>query len=81
MSLTDAMGQLQHARGGRIATGGANEHGDGRLPRREDAARPKKPHLISREAHRDLDVRQAPLERLRVTGPGSREIEVRRACR
>ena len=37
--LTDAMGQLRHARGGRIATDGENEHGDGRLPRREDAAR------------------------------------------
>ena len=37
--LTDPMGQLRHARGGRIATGGEDEHGDGRLPRREDAAR------------------------------------------
>ncbi|HEY0442956.1 MAG TPA: PHP domain-containing protein, partial [Candidatus Limnocylindrales bacterium] len=37
--LTDGMGQLNHRRGGRIATGGAAERGDGRLPRAEDAAR------------------------------------------
>ncbi|MDO8485200.1 MAG: PHP domain-containing protein, partial [Candidatus Limnocylindrales bacterium] len=37
--LTDRMGQLNHARGGRLATGGVGEAGDGRLPRREDAAR------------------------------------------
>ncbi len=37
--LTDAMGQLNHARGGRIRTGGAGEAGNGRLPRPEDAAR------------------------------------------
>jgi DNA polymerase III alpha subunit len=37
--LTDAMGQLNHARGGRISTGGRGERGDGRLPRPEDAAR------------------------------------------
>ena len=35
--LTDRMGQLNHARGGRLRTGGAGEHGDGRLPRAEDA--------------------------------------------
>jgi DNA polymerase III alpha subunit len=38
--LTDGMGQLNHARGGRITTGGADEAGNGRLPRREDATRP-----------------------------------------
>jgi DNA polymerase III alpha subunit len=37
--LTDSMGQLDHARGGRIRTGGAGEAGDGRLPRPEDARR------------------------------------------
>jgi DNA polymerase III alpha subunit len=37
--LVDGMGQLNHARGGRIRTGGAGEVGDGRLPRPEDAAR------------------------------------------
>ncbi len=37
--LTDAMGQLNHARGGRVRTGGAGEAGDGRLPRPDDAAR------------------------------------------
>ncbi|HSK51690.1 MAG TPA: PHP domain-containing protein, partial [Clostridia bacterium] len=37
--LTDGMGQLNHARGGRARTGGAGEAGNGRLPRREDAAR------------------------------------------
>jgi DNA polymerase III alpha subunit len=37
--LVDGMGQLDHARGGRIRTGGTGERGDGRLPRREDAAR------------------------------------------
>ena len=37
--LTDAMGQLNHERGGRIRTGGEGEHGDGRLPRAEDARR------------------------------------------
>ena len=37
--LTDRMGQLNHGRGGRITTGGAGESGNGRLPRREDAAR------------------------------------------
>ncbi|HEY8438986.1 MAG TPA: OB-fold nucleic acid binding domain-containing protein, partial [Candidatus Limnocylindrales bacterium] len=37
--LVDGMGQLNHARGGRVRTGGAGEAGDGRLPRREDAAR------------------------------------------
>ena len=37
--LVDAMGQLDHARGGRIRTGGAGEAGNGRLPRAEDAAR------------------------------------------
>ena len=36
--LTDGMGQLNHRRGGRIATGGTGERGDGRLPR-ADAAR------------------------------------------
>ena len=30
--MTDRMGQLNHARGGRIRTGGAGERGDGRLP-------------------------------------------------
>ncbi|HSL75647.1 MAG TPA: PHP domain-containing protein [Candidatus Limnocylindrales bacterium] len=37
--LTDPMGQLDHARGGRIRTGGAGEAGNGRLPRKEDARR------------------------------------------
>jgi DNA polymerase III alpha subunit len=37
--LTDRMGQLNHGRGGRIATGGEGEAGNGRLPRREDVAR------------------------------------------
>jgi DNA polymerase III alpha subunit len=37
--LTDSMGQLDHARGGRIRTGGAGEAGNGRLPRPEDARR------------------------------------------
>ena len=37
--LVDPMGQLNHARGGRIATGGAGEHGTGRLARPQDAAR------------------------------------------
>ena len=34
--LTDAMGQLNHARGGWIRGGGAGERGDGRLARVED---------------------------------------------
>jgi DNA polymerase III alpha subunit len=37
--LTDDMGQLNHARGGRIRTGGEGEAGNGRLPRREDVDR------------------------------------------
>jgi len=37
--LTDRMGQLDHARGGRIRTGGAGEAGNGRLPRLEDVRR------------------------------------------
>jgi error-prone DNA polymerase len=37
--LVDGMGQLNHARGGRIRTAGSGERGDGRLPRAEDAAR------------------------------------------
>jgi DNA polymerase III alpha subunit len=37
--LTDRMGQLNHARGGRIRTGGQGERDDGRLPRPEDARR------------------------------------------
>jgi len=37
--LVDRMGQLDHARGGRVRTGGAGEAGNGRLPRPEDAAR------------------------------------------
>ncbi|HUQ44078.1 MAG TPA: PHP domain-containing protein [Candidatus Limnocylindria bacterium] len=43
--LTDAMGQLAHARGGRISTGGAGgtggagERGDGRMARPEDVRR------------------------------------------
>ncbi len=37
--LTDRMGQLNHARGGRVRTGGAGEAGSGRLLRPEDAAR------------------------------------------
>jgi DNA polymerase III alpha subunit len=37
--LVDGMGQLNHARGGRVRTGGAGEAGNGRLPRRDDAAR------------------------------------------
>jgi len=39
LGLTDAMGQLNHERGGRIRTGGAGEHGDGRLVRAGDARR------------------------------------------
>ncbi|HET9614657.1 MAG TPA: PHP domain-containing protein, partial [Candidatus Limnocylindrales bacterium] len=37
--LVDGMGQLNHARGGRVRTGGSGEAGDGRLPRREDVDR------------------------------------------
>jgi len=37
--LTDAMGQLNHARGGRFGSDGAGERGDGRLARPEDARR------------------------------------------
>jgi DNA polymerase III alpha subunit len=37
--LTDDMGQLNHARGGRIRTGGEGESGNGRLPRPEDVDR------------------------------------------
>ncbi|HEY2916701.1 MAG TPA: PHP domain-containing protein, partial [Candidatus Limnocylindrales bacterium] len=37
--LTDAMGQLNHARGGRFHADAATEHGDGRQPRREDVGR------------------------------------------
>ena len=37
--LVDEMGQLGHARGGRLATDGAGEHGDGRLVRLGDEAR------------------------------------------
>jgi DNA polymerase III alpha subunit len=37
--LTDGMGQLNHARGGRLRTDGAGERGDGRLARAEDARR------------------------------------------
>ncbi|HEX8940655.1 MAG TPA: PHP domain-containing protein [Candidatus Limnocylindrales bacterium] len=37
--LVDSMGQLRHERGGRIATRGRDEHGDGRLVRREDVGR------------------------------------------
>ena len=37
--LTDAMGQLDHARGGRITTDGVGERGDGRLARPDDARR------------------------------------------
>jgi DNA polymerase III alpha subunit len=37
--LVDRMGQLDHARGGRVRTGGAGEAGNGRLARPEDAAR------------------------------------------
>jgi error-prone DNA polymerase len=37
--LVDDMGQLDHARGGRLRTGGVGEAGNGRLPRREDARR------------------------------------------
>jgi hypothetical protein len=47
----------------------------------EDADRPKKANLTSRKPHFDLDVRQASLEGLRVTGPGSGEIEVGRTSR
>ncbi len=35
----DRMGQLNHARGGRMVTGGTEEHGTGRLVRREDMGR------------------------------------------
>jgi DNA polymerase III alpha subunit len=38
LGLTDPMGQLNHARGGRIRTGGEGEHGDGRLARVEELA-------------------------------------------
>jgi DNA polymerase III alpha subunit len=37
--LVDGMGQLNHARGGRVRTGGSGETGNGRLPRPEDAVR------------------------------------------
>ncbi len=37
--LVDGMGQLNHARGGRVRTGGAGEAGNGRLPRPEDVRR------------------------------------------
>ena len=37
--LTDAMGELNHARGGRLRTGATGEAGNGRLARPEDAAR------------------------------------------
>ncbi|HEY3073101.1 MAG TPA: PHP domain-containing protein [Candidatus Limnocylindrales bacterium] len=37
--LVDGMGELNHTRGGRLATGGAGERGDGRLPRPEDVIR------------------------------------------
>jgi DNA polymerase III alpha subunit len=38
--LTDAMGQLNHARGGRYGGDLGTEHGDGRQARRSDAERP-----------------------------------------
>ncbi|HEX5015719.1 MAG TPA: PHP domain-containing protein [Candidatus Limnocylindrales bacterium] len=41
--LVDGMGQLNHARGGRVRTGGAGEAGDGRLPRAEDVRRVETP--------------------------------------
>ncbi len=41
--LTDSMGQLNHARGGRIRTGGAEEAGNGRLPSLEDSLAPRTP--------------------------------------
>ncbi len=37
--LVDAMGQLNHERGGRVRTAGAGEAGNGRLPRAEDVRR------------------------------------------
>ncbi len=37
--LVDRMGQLDHARGGRVRTGRTGEAGNSRLPRPEDAAR------------------------------------------
>jgi DNA polymerase III alpha subunit len=37
--LVDEMGQLNHARGGRVRTGGVGEAGNGRLPRPEDVPR------------------------------------------
>ena len=37
--LVDEMGQLNHARGGRVRIGGAGEAGNGRLPRAEDVVR------------------------------------------
>ncbi|MEO6496922.1 MAG: OB-fold nucleic acid binding domain-containing protein, partial [Solirubrobacteraceae bacterium] len=36
MGFIDGMGELQHRRGGRIATGGAGENGIGRMGRKED---------------------------------------------
>ncbi|MBA3308232.1 MAG: PHP domain-containing protein, partial [Chloroflexi bacterium] len=39
MGFIDGMGQLGHGRGGRLATGGAGEHGTGRMARREDERR------------------------------------------
>ncbi len=45
--LVDRMGQLDHARGGRIRTGGAGEAGNGRLPRPEDAPRPGRPEEVA----------------------------------
>ncbi len=61
--LVDRMGQLDHARGGRIATDGHGERGDGRLPRREDARRVGEP----------LDDRLAPRTGLRGGGTSDDE--------
>ena len=52
--LTDRMGQLNHARGGRIRTGGAGEAGNGRLPRAEDARRGAIEHVDDAAVGHDL---------------------------
>ena len=56
--LTDAMGQLNHARGGRVRSGDAGEAGTGRLPRAEDAARAISDHL---RAGRVVDAQEGGL--------------------
>ncbi|MBA2556692.1 MAG: hypothetical protein H0V12_05000, partial [Chloroflexi bacterium] len=47
--LVDEMGQLNHAPGGRMATGGAGEHGTGRLTRPDDVGRAEGGHARAAE--------------------------------